>query len=108
MLATGGMDGCVRLWDVRKAGSHACLTVLDPSWAPTHPHRTATAYRPHYAALATAPARATLASAAAVSTSSFAVTSRKRLHVAIAHPRLVLTITVAPNRGTLWLLTTGR
>ena len=28
-LASGGEDGTVRLWDVRKAGRHACLGVLD-------------------------------------------------------------------------------
>jgi WD40 repeat protein len=28
-LASGGDDGTVRLWDVRKAGSAACLGVLD-------------------------------------------------------------------------------
>lgn len=29
ILATGGADGTVRLWDIRKAGSRACLAVLD-------------------------------------------------------------------------------
>jgi DNA excision repair protein ERCC-8 len=29
ILASGGLDGCVRLWDIRKAGSRSCLAVLN-------------------------------------------------------------------------------
>jgi DNA excision repair protein ERCC-8 len=29
VLASGGQDGCIRIWDIRKAGSTGCLTTLD-------------------------------------------------------------------------------
>jgi len=29
VLASGGGDSCVRMWDIRKAGSRACITILD-------------------------------------------------------------------------------
>ncbi len=29
MLASGGLDSCIMLWDIRKSGSLACITVLD-------------------------------------------------------------------------------
>lgn len=32
ILASGSKDGTIRLWDVRKSGSQACLTVLGRDW----------------------------------------------------------------------------
>lgn len=29
LLASGGLDGTVRLWDIRKPGSRSCVTILD-------------------------------------------------------------------------------
>lgn len=29
LLASGGLDSCIMLWDIRKSGSLACITVLD-------------------------------------------------------------------------------
>jgi len=29
VLVSGGADGCIKLWDIRKSGSTACLTTLD-------------------------------------------------------------------------------
>ena len=29
ILASGGLDGTIRLWDIRKSGSRSCVTVLD-------------------------------------------------------------------------------
>jgi len=29
ILCSGGGDGCIKLWDIRKSGSSACLTTLD-------------------------------------------------------------------------------
>jgi DNA excision repair protein ERCC-8 len=51
ILATGGLDGCVRLWDIRKAGSRSCLAVLNRD-AAVHPKlqesRSSAAYQPDY------------------------------------------------------------
>ena len=37
LLASGGLDGTIRLWDIRKAGSRACVTILnqDTTHAPS-------------------------------------------------------------------------
>ena len=51
VLATGGanrQDCCVRLWDIRKAGSHACLAILDQDKHFDPVNNAATSYRPHY------------------------------------------------------------
>jgi DNA excision repair protein ERCC-8 len=51
ILATGGLDGCVRLWDIRKAGSRSCLAVLNRDAAvhtTLQESRSSAAYQPDY------------------------------------------------------------
>jgi DNA excision repair protein ERCC-8 len=50
ILATGGLDGCVRLWDIRKAGSRSCLAVLnrDAAVNTTLESMSSAAYQPDY------------------------------------------------------------
>lgn len=46
ILASGGLDGTVRLWDIRKAGGRSCVTVLNQDQ--THPPRRAKPYHTDY------------------------------------------------------------
>ena len=49
MLASGGIDGTIRLWDIRKAGSRACVAILNQD--KTHPPSKAKAYKADYSHL---------------------------------------------------------
>jgi DNA excision repair protein ERCC-8 len=49
IIASGGVDGTVRLWDIRKAGSRACLAILDQDR--THPPSRTRPYQADYSHL---------------------------------------------------------
>ena len=49
LLASGGLDGTIRLWDIRKAGSRACIAILNQD--NTHPPAKARAYKADYSHL---------------------------------------------------------
>jgi DNA excision repair protein ERCC-8 len=49
ILTSGGVDGTVRLWDIRKAGSRACLAILDQDR--THPPSRSRPYQADYSHL---------------------------------------------------------
>ena len=49
ILASGGLDGTVRLWDIRKAGSRACVTILNQD--KTHPPLKVKSYQTDYSHL---------------------------------------------------------
>lgn len=49
VLASGGLDGTIRLWDIRKAGSRACLGILNQDIS--HPPLKARPYKEDYSHL---------------------------------------------------------